>query len=226
MLPSKYYMQTLNPVCIIIILHKSAYSHTINNSHNPYHKPCYYVNIMQTLNSICIITILGNRGIHFTLTKVKLFKISHHEKIPRRLRYTVNSTSQMTHMWVSYNFSILYNIHSGFRTIPNLSSLSLINIHSQFQSNGNFISYHIITKFSPQIWLMSREVYCDDQHKILQQSDNQKLKHIKTMFPTDLNYHQTPNISCPLVGNIIVDNSDVVAISPVSAAPTTPSLFI
>ena len=34
-------------------------------------------------------------------------------------------------------------------------------------------------------------------------------------------YHQTCNISHTLVGNIIVDNSDVVGASPVGAAPTT-----
>ena len=34
-------------------------------------------------------------------------------------------------------------------------------------------------------------------------------------------YHKTSNISCTLVGNKIVDHSDVVGASPVSAAPTT-----
>ena len=38
------------------------------------------------------------------------------------------------------------------------------------------------------------------------------------------NYGQTSNISRPLVGNKIVDHSDVVGASPVGAAPTT-SLF-
>ena len=32
-------------------------------------------------------------------------------------------------------------------------------------------------------------------------------------------YHQTSNISCTLVGNIIVDHSDVVGASPIGAAP-------
>ena len=36
-------------------------------------------------------------------------------------------------------------------------------------------------------------------------------------------YRKTPNISRTLVGNIIVDNSDVVGASPVGAAPTTSS---
>ena len=36
-------------------------------------------------------------------------------------------------------------------------------------------------------------------------------------------YRQTSNISRTLVGNIIVDHSDVVGISPVSVAPTTSS---
>ena len=36
-------------------------------------------------------------------------------------------------------------------------------------------------------------------------------------------YHQTSNISCTLVGNKIVDHSDVVGAVPVSAAPTTSS---
>ena len=37
-------------------------------------------------------------------------------------------------------------------------------------------------------------------------------------------YRQTSNITCTLVGNITVDNSDVVGASPVGAAPTTSSL--
>ena len=36
-------------------------------------------------------------------------------------------------------------------------------------------------------------------------------------------YAQTSNISCTLVGNEIVDHSDVVGASPVSAVPTTSS---
>ena len=36
-------------------------------------------------------------------------------------------------------------------------------------------------------------------------------------------YHKTSNISRTLVGNEIVDNSDVVGASPVGAAPTTSS---
>ena len=38
------------------------------------------------------------------------------------------------------------------------------------------------------------------------------------------NYHKTSNIIHTLVGNKIVDNSDVVGASPVGAAPTTSSL--
>ena len=37
------------------------------------------------------------------------------------------------------------------------------------------------------------------------------------------NYRKTSNISRTLVGNEIVDNSDVVGASPVGAAPTTSS---
>ena len=36
-------------------------------------------------------------------------------------------------------------------------------------------------------------------------------------------YRKTSNISCTLVGDKIVDNSDVVGASPVGAAPTTSS---
>ena len=36
-------------------------------------------------------------------------------------------------------------------------------------------------------------------------------------------YRETPNISRTLVGNKIIDNSDVVGASPVGAAPTTSS---
>ena len=38
-----------------------------------------------------------------------------------------------------------------------------------------------------------------------------------------INYHKTSTISRTLVGNKIVDNSDVVGVSPVGAAPTTSS---
>ena len=36
-------------------------------------------------------------------------------------------------------------------------------------------------------------------------------------------YRKTPDISCTLVGNKIIDNSEVVGVSPVGAAPTTSS---
>ena len=39
-------------------------------------------------------------------------------------------------------------------------------------------------------------------------------------------YHKTSNISRTLVGNKIVDNSDVVGTLPVGAAPTTSSFSI
>ena len=39
------------------------------------------------------------------------------------------------------------------------------------------------------------------------------------------NHRKTPNISCILVGNKIVDHSDVVGASPVGAAPTTSSFL-
>ena len=38
-------------------------------------------------------------------------------------------------------------------------------------------------------------------------------------------YNKTYNISCTLVGNKIVDNSDVVGASPVGAVPTTSSFW-
>ena len=38
-----------------------------------------------------------------------------------------------------------------------------------------------------------------------------------------LNYRQASNIRCILVGNKIVDHSDVVGASPAGAAPTTSS---
>ena len=45
-----------------------------------------------------------------------------------------------------------------------------------------------------------------------------------TMVSLFLCYYQTANISCTLVGNGIVDHSEVVGASPVGAAPTTSSL--
>ena len=38
-----------------------------------------------------------------------------------------------------------------------------------------------------------------------------------------INYRQVSNIKCTLVGNKIVDHSDVIEASPVGAAPTTSS---
>ena len=43
------------------------------------------------------------------------------------------------------------------------------------------------------------------------------------LFPAEEIYPQTSNISRTLVGNKIVDHSDVVGASPVGAAPTTSS---
>ena len=40
-----------------------------------------------------------------------------------------------------------------------------------------------------------------------------------------VNYHQTSNISHALIGNKIVDHSDVVGASPVGAAPTASSFL-
>ena len=50
---------------------------------------------------------------------------------------------------------------------------------------------------------------------------NQKLIHVKD--PITNNYRKVSNIRRTVVGNIIVDHSDVVGASPVGAAPTTSS---
>ena len=42
-------------------------------------------------------------------------------------------------------------------------------------------------------------------------------------YQCEMKYRKTSNISRTLVGNRIVDNSDVVGASPVGAAPTTSS---
>ena len=49
------------------------------------------------------------------------------------------------------------------------------------------------------------------------------VENLKSLLMEDGNYRNTSNISHTLVGNKIVDNSDVVGASPVSAAPTTSS---
>ena len=46
---------------------------------------------------------------------------------------------------------------------------------------------------------------------------------MQRVLSTFLLYHQTSNISRTLLGNKIVDHSDVVGASPVGAAPTTSS---
>ena len=47
---------------------------------------------------------------------------------------------------------------------------------------------------------------------------------LKQYAKQQLNYRQTSNIRRTFVGNIIVDNSDVVGAPPIGAAPTTSSL--
>ena len=52
------------------------------------------------------------------------------------------------------------------------------------------------------------------------------LPHIQTLgYITEKMYYQTSNIRCTLLGNKIVDHSDVVGASPVGAAPTTSSFL-
>ena len=46
---------------------------------------------------------------------------------------------------------------------------------------------------------------------------------VLVIIPIIAHYRQTSNINHTFVGNIIVDNSDVVGVSPVGAAPTTSS---
>ena len=48
-------------------------------------------------------------------------------------------------------------------------------------------------------------------------------KYLSVPSPQKIDYRKTSNISRTLVGNKIVDNSDVVRASPVGAAPTTSS---
>ena len=54
-----------------------------------------------------------------------------------------------------------------------------------------------------------------------QQVKFQGLKQILEGRSIETNYHQTSNTGCTLVGNKIVDHSDVVGASPVGAAPAT-----
>ena len=59
-------------------------------------------------------------------------------------------------------------------------------------------SYIDITRFSLKLWIVCNQCICEE-------------------------YRKTSNVSRTLVGNKIVDNSDVVGASPVGAAPTTSS---
>ena len=54
---------------------------------------------------------------------------------------------------------------------------------------------------------------------------NEQVNHLNSQVLqyTIHTYCQTSNISCTLIGNKIVDNSDVVGASPAGAAPTTSS---
>ena len=63
--------------------------------------------------------------------------------------------------------------------------------------------------------------YCIGSGNGLVPSDTKPLP--EPLFAGEGNYRKTSNISRTLVGNKIVDNSDVVGASPVGAAPTTSS---
>ena len=58
---------------------------------------------------------------------------------------------------------------------------------------------------------------------IMPWDDCMYLGHVQLIIYEVINYHQTSNISHTLVGNKIVDHSDVVGASPVGTAPTTSS---
>ena len=52
---------------------------------------------------------------------------------------------------------------------------------------------------------------------------NLVVANMKSVSMSDYRYRQVSNIRCTLLGNQIVDHSDVVGASPVGAAPTTSS---
>ena len=52
-----------------------------------------------------------------------------------------------------------------------------------------------------------------------------KKREVRHKKPQKVIYRKTSNIKCTLVGNKIVDHSDVVGASPVGAAPTTSSFL-
>ena len=54
--------------------------------------------------------------------------------------------------------------------------------------------------------------------------DTKKVEYLQNVNLKENLKHKTSHISRTLVGNKIVDNSDVVGASPVGAAPTTSSL--
>ena len=99
-----------------------------------------------------------------------------------------------------------------------------------------------LTKDTPYLILTGElwDVYCEDLEEIhcfitasLYDAINfwTCKKHVTNTVTTVItaihthNYCQISNIRCTVVGNIIVDNSDVVGASPVGAAPTTSSLY-
>ena len=54
-------------------------------------------------------------------------------------------------------------------------------------------------------------------------ADLSEISQLQTISSQNVYYHQVSNISRTLVGNTIVDHSDLVAASPFGAAPTTSS---
>ena len=94
-----------------------------------------------------------------------------------------------------------------FALFPNVTKVGLFQLVLWY----NEISKHYLF---PAIWY-SHAVACNNTTYFF----NMRASY------SSMIYHQVSNINCTLVGNKLVDHSDVVGVSPVGAAPTTSSFL-
>ena len=100
---------------------------------------------------------------------------------------------------------------------PNLVAM-VVRLVKYLDSNINYIffsSENLKFQVNCSIWLSDLSSGIENKCEILNCHISQG----------PMSYHQTSNISRTLVGNKIVDHSNVVEASPVGAAPTTSSFL-
>ena len=103
---------------------------------------------------------------------------------------------------------------------------------------GNSVHFQFTVRYFPECIITYTFMFVSVKHRYIMQVMKShipmrrvhKLSHNADVFvtvlihKTSMNYRQVSNIRRTLIGNKIVDNSDIVGASPVGAAPTASSL--